>query len=69
MARPPSIRHEISVFIICHPDLDKQNYFPKGIIEDVTYFDNIVDRAVKNFLNNENNLSTSALVTGSIHPI
>ena len=59
---PPSIyiedldysKNEISLRIVRHPDLDKQNYLPKGIIEDVTYFDHIVDGAVKNFLNNEN---------------
>ena len=59
---PPSIfiedldysKNEISLRIVMHPDLDEQNYFPKGIIEDVTYFDNIVDTAVKNFLSIEN---------------
>ena len=47
-------KNEISVKIICHPDMEKQNYFPKGIIENVTYFDMVVDRAVKSFLSNEN---------------
>jgi len=59
---PPSIkieeinylRNEITLEIIMSPELDKKNYIPQGIIEDVIYYDQVVDNAVKDFLQNDN---------------
>jgi len=48
------LNSSITLDMFCHPEAEKANYFPTGIIPAVNYFDRVVDNAVKKFFNKYN---------------